>query len=150
MVRLPRNDLKQPLDKLLAALPPDARFGNQKPDLLHRIAPGDSLSTIARRYGTSVSKLMALNGLRNNKIRAGKTLVLPGNVMPEPGVASRASFVAQPGADGAEYVIQRGDSLWSIARRFKVSQKQLVAWNDGISTKGYIKPGQKLKVAGSS
>ena len=149
MIRLPRDDLKQPLDKLLAALPADARFGNQKPDLVHRIVPGDSLSTIARRYGTTVSKLMALNGMRNNNIRAGKTLLLPCNVMPEPKVASRASFVAQPAAGRAEYVIQRGDSLWSIARRFKVSQQQLVAWN-GISSKGYIQPGQKLKVGGSS
>jgi len=148
-VRLPREELKQPLGNLLAALPPDARFGNQKPDLVHRIVPGDSLSTIARRYGTTVSKLMALNGMRNNNIRAGKTLLLPGNVMPEPKVASRASFVAQPAAGRAEYVIQRGDSLWSIARRFKVSQQQLVAWN-GISSKGYIQPGQKLKVGGSS
>ena len=149
MVRIPRSQLKQPLDQLMAALPRDARFGNQKPDLMHRIVPGDSLSTIASRYGTSVSKLMALNGLRNNNIRAGKTLILPGNVMPEPKGGSPASYVAQAGAGGAEYVIQRGDSLWSIARRFKVSQQQLVAWN-GISAKSYIKPGQKLKVAGSS
>ncbi len=147
MIRLPRDGLKQPLDELLAALPANARFGNQKPDLLHRIAPGDSLSTIARRYGTSVSKLMALNGMRNANIRAGKTLILPGNVMPEPKIASRGGFVSQP-ARSTEYVIQRGDSLWSIARRFNVSQQQLVAWN-GISTKAYIKPGQKLKVAAS-
>ena len=67
-IRLPRNDIKQPLDQLIAALPSNARFSNQKPDVLHKIVPGDSLSTIARRYGTTVSKLMALNGLRTNHI----------------------------------------------------------------------------------
>ena len=45
-----------------------------------------------------------------------------------------------------EYTIRSGDSLWSIARRFKVSQKQLLAWND-ISSKHVLRPGQKLKIA---
>ena len=130
---------------LAASLPRDARFGNQKPDVLHRIAPGDSLSTIAARYGTTVSKLMALNGMRNHRIRAGKTLILPGNVMPEPGLAGRSGAESPAGKGHVEYVIRRGDSLWSIARRFNVSQQQLVAWND-ISPKGYIQPGQKLRV----
>ena len=151
-IRLPRAELDKPLDNLLAAVPRDYRFGYQKPDLEHRIAPGDSLSTIARRYGTSVSKLMALNGLRNANIRAGRTLLLPGNAVAEPALAARGSSGARPvpGAKSTfgEYVIQRGDSLWSIARRFKVSQRELVAWN-GISPKGYIKPGQTLKIASS-
>lgn len=147
-VRVPRANLNQSLTDLLAALPPESRFSFQKPDLVHKIAQGDSLSTIARRYGTSVSKLMALNGLRNHNIRAGRTLILPGNVVPEPAVASRASNPPKARAGSSEYVIQRGDSLWSIARRFKVSQQQLVAWN-GISAKAHIQPGQKLKVAGS-
>ena len=145
LVRVPRAQLNQPLDQLLASLPRDARFGNQKPDVLHRIAPGDSLSTIAARYGTTVSKLMALNGMRNHRIRAGKTLILPGNVMPEPGRAGRSGAAAPVDKGHVEYVIRRGDSLWSIARRFNVSQQQLVAWND-ISPKGYIQPGQKLRV----
>lgn len=148
LVRVPRAQLNQPLDKLLASLPRNARFGNQKPDVLHRIARGDSLSTIAARYGTTVSKLMTLNGMRNHNIRTGKTLILPGNVIPEGGVASVTSEASAAGTDHVVYVIRRGDSLWSIARRFNVSQQQLLAWND-ISPKGYIKPGQKLKVANS-
>ncbi len=148
VVRVPRSQLKQPLGKLLASLPVDVRYSNQKPDVLHKIAPGDSLSTIAARYGTTVSKLMALNGMRKHSIRAGKTLILPGNVVPEPGVPARVSTASTAGKGHVEYVIRRGDSLWSIARRFNVSQQQLVAWN-GISTKAYIQPGQKLKVPSS-
>ena len=143
-IRVPTGHLNQPLHALLASVPGSARFAYQQPDLEHRIESGDSLSTIARRYDTSVSKLMALNGMRNTRIRAGKTLILPGTVMSvqSDGPASTAS--SQPGV----YVIQRGDSLWSIARRFNVSEQQLVAWN-GISRKGYIQPGQKLKVTSS-
>lgn len=40
----------------------------------HRIRSGETLSTIARRYGTTVSKLKRLNGLRNDRISAGKSL----------------------------------------------------------------------------
>lgn len=143
-IRVPVGTLKQPLAALLAAVPTNYRYGFQQPDLEHRIVPGDSLSTIARRYGTSVSKLMALNGMRNTNIRAGKTLILPGAAPALPSVAASTVRASQTGV----YVIQRGDSLWSIARRFKVSQQQLVAWN-GISSKGYIQPGQKLKVTSS-
>lgn len=149
MVRVPREDLSKSLNELLAALPADSRFSFQKPDLVHKIVRGDSLSTIARRYGTSVSKLMALNGLRNHNIRAGRTLILPGNVIAEPQFAGLAGTPVRATVRPDEYVIQRGDSLWSIARRFKVTQQQLLAWN-GISAKAYIQPGQKLKVAGSS
>jgi membrane-bound lytic murein transglycosylase D len=142
MIRVPADQLNQPLAALLAAVPDSVRYGFQQPDLEHRIVPGDSLSTIARRYGTSVSKLMALNGMRNTRIRAGKTLILPGTVPSGRSVAATTQRASQPGV----YVIKRGDSLWSIARRFKVSQQQLVAWN-GISPKRYLQPGQKLKVS---
>lgn len=145
-VRIPQSRLAQPLDNIVASIPGGQRFSQQKPDVLHRIVPGDSLSTIARRYGTSVSALMALNGLRNHNIRAGRTLILPGNSQ----ARQLPAAVASAGPGGAdEYIIRRGDSLWSIARRFNVSQQQLIAWN-GISAKGYIQPGQRLKVAGSS
>jgi LysM repeat protein len=59
-------------------------------------------------------------------------------------MASRTVALAASGAT-AEYVIKKGDSLWSIARRFRVSQRDLVAWND-ISPKSYIRPGQTLRV----
>ena len=146
-LRIPQARVGQPLEQLVATLPGTARFSHQKPDLTHRIRPGDSLSVIARRYGTTVAKLMALNGMRNHNIRAGRTLILPGNVMSEPAMASRSVSVASA-APAGEYVIRKGDSLWSIARRFQVSQRDLVAWN-GISPNSYIKPGQKLKIASS-
>ncbi len=141
-LRIPRARLGEPLENAVAAIPAGSRFDHQKPDLTHRIAQGESLWVIARRYDTTVAKLMALNGLRGNNIRAGRTLILPGTVRPEPALAvSRA-----PAPEAVRiYIIRKGDSLWSIARRFNVSQQQLVAWN-GISEKHYLQPGQKLKV----
>lgn len=150
-IRVPSAQLDRPLANTVASLSGSARLSQQKPDQTHRIAQGDSLSTIARRYGVSVSSLMAVNGLHNHSIRAGKTLILPGNVGREPLSAAQVATTrarlsaGQSSAQSQEYVIRNGDSLWSIARRFKVSTQQLVAWND-ISTKKPIQPGQRLKI----
>lgn len=43
----------------------------------HTIRPGDTLGGIARKYGTTVAKLKAANGLKSDLIRAGKTLRIP-------------------------------------------------------------------------
>ncbi|CAA0126240.1 Membrane-bound lytic murein transglycosylase D [Halioglobus japonicus] len=147
-IRVPAVNLRQTLDSTVASLSRDERLNQQKPDRMHRIAQGDSLSSIARRYGVSVSSLMTANGLRNHSIQAGKTLKLPGNLGREPlsssHIASTRARLA--GEQPSEYVIRTGDSLWSIARRFKVSTQQLLSWND-ISDKKPIQPGQTLKIA---
>jgi membrane-bound lytic murein transglycosylase D len=147
-VRVPESQLKRPLESTIAALSGDARLSQQKPDRQHRVVAGDSLSTIARRYGTSVSQLKALNGLHSNSIRVGKSLILPGNGQRESLTAEQVASTRARLAAGKsrEYVIQSGDSLWTIARRFKVSPQQLQAWND-ISSKATLKPGQKLKIS---
>jgi membrane-bound lytic murein transglycosylase D len=147
-VRVPESQLKRPLESTVAALSSDDQSSQQKPDRLHRVAAGDSLSSIARRYGTSVSQLMALNGLHNQSIPVGKSLVLPGSMQREPLSAEHVASTRAGLSSGKtqEYVIRSGDSLWSIARRFKVSPQQLQAWND-ISSEDPLKPGQKLKIS---
>ena len=44
-----------------------------------------------------------------------------------------------------DYVVRRGDSLSSIARRFRVSVDKLVEWNTGAGDK-YLQPGQRLRM----
>ncbi len=141
-LRLPRTRLQRPLSDSLAAIPGNQQYSAQMPDKTHRIRSGDSLWLIAKRYDTSVARLKALNGLQGNNIRVGRTLILPGSLAFEPPLAT-ASVDA---AAAPLYTIRKGDSLWSIARRFDVSQQQLVAWN-GISEKHYLQPGQTLRVA---
>lgn len=147
-IRVPSAKLAKPLGSTVASLSGGARLNQQKPDRMHRIAKGESLSSIARLYGISVSNLMTVNGLRNHSIQAGKTLVLPGKLGREPLSAAQVAATRARLAAGQprEYVIRNGDSLWSIARRFNVSTQQLVAWND-IPTNKPIQPGQKLKIA---
>jgi membrane-bound lytic murein transglycosylase D len=146
-VRVPEAQLDGSLEEALVSLSIVSRFSQQKPDRIHRIVSGDSLSTIARRHKTSVSKLMALNGLRSHSIRAGKTLILPGSMQPQILTAEQvATTRARLAGEPIEYVIRSGDSLWSIARRFNVSTQQLLVWND-ISAKVYLQPGQTLKIS---
>jgi membrane-bound lytic murein transglycosylase D len=152
-VRVPAAQLKRPLETTVASLSGGARLNQQKPDRVHKVAQGDSLAGIARHYGVAVSDLMAINGLQNHSIRAGKVLILPGGAGQHETLSAshvadtRARLAAgKPKSQDQEYVIRSGDSLWSIARRFKVSTEQLQGWND-MSGKNALKPGQKLKIA---
>ena len=67
-----------PPGDLLALVPDSLKFSEQTPDVEHVVARGESLSVIARRYDTSVSRLVALNQLTNrHRIQIGQRLLLP-------------------------------------------------------------------------
>ncbi len=106
----------------------------------YRIASGDTLGGIARRFGVSVSNLLAWNGLTSTRIRAGRYLI----VQP----SGTASTVASSSAPGGTYRVRRGDTLSSIGARFGASVAQLRAWN-GIRG-STIRAGQVLKVPGAA
>lgn len=102
----------------------------------HRIRPGDTLSTIAQRYGTRVAVLREANDLRGTLIRAGQHLLVP---------VGESTSPPPRFADGKTvYTVARGDSLWRIARRFGIGIDDLKSWND--ITGNTIRPGQRLRV----
>ena len=100
----------------------------------YTIRKGDTLSTIARRTGSSVSQLKAANGLRGDLIRVGQVLQIPGN-MASPATASiqmAASTSGNPdghpqlaSSQGLTHQVRRGESLWHIARRYGTSVDHL-------------------------
>ena len=93
-LRYPIDNMNQPLSEVLGALPADAIFSKQLPDMYHRVARGDTLSQIAETYDTRVSTLVALNNLgSSHRIRSGQQLRLPA-AGPAPVVV--ASTVIQP------------------------------------------------------
>ena len=96
----------------------------------YRIARGDTLGGIARRFRVTVSQLRQWNGLPNTRIRAGRYLIV--NPDGKSTTASRTSGGSKAGGAG-KYKIRRGDSLSIIARRFGTSVTQLKAWN-GLSS----------------
>ncbi len=99
----------------------------------HRVAPDDTLASVARSFRVSVSELAAANQMGENGSLSGvETLVVP--VIP----------VTTP-SRGLLYTTRRGDTLVSIADRFGVSLSQLRRWNDLSGTR--VAPGRRLHVA---
>ncbi len=115
------------LERLQQRLLPTKRFQ-------HQVRPGENLWVIARRYDVTVDKLQQWNGLGNNAlIRPGDRILVN---------------VSQPGSGATrQYTVQRGDSLWTIARRHGVSVNDLMRWN-GLSKGATLQPGQKLDIRG--
>jgi len=134
-----------------AELDANERFVAQRPELTHRVSSGESLSLIARRYGTSVRTLMQLNDLRSaNSIRRGQTLKLPGATAVQAAAAATVAAAAAPEQKpppGSIYVVRRGDALSDIARRVGMSETELMALNR-IRDRNFIYEGQRLRTAG--
>jgi LysM repeat protein len=105
---------------------------------VHVVQSGDILADIAITYDVSLSSLMLANGLTNpNYIWPGQELTIP--------QASTAS--ASP--LGAVYVVQYGDTLSNIARRYGLSAS-LLAQANGLASIDYIETGQQLVIPGGS
>jgi membrane-bound lytic murein transglycosylase D len=116
----------------------------------YTIRRGDSLSTIARRYGTEAAVLREINGLRNNTIIAGKALMIPVASAPASHYSlSAEQRLAHKQSSGSgrrrEHVVQPGDSFWLIANRYGVSARKVAEWN-GLATRDRIHPGQTLVI----
>ena len=102
----------------------------------HRIRPGESLSVIARRYRVSVGDLQRWNNISNpHSIRAGQNLAIF-----QQQVASAASSANQ-----TRYTVQRGDTLWGIAKRYRIKMNDLMRWNN-LNESSVLQPGQRLNV----
>ena len=99
---------------------------------------GDTLITIAARYGTTLNALMTANGIRNpDFIYIGQRLVIPGNAAPAPAPAPTTNT----------YVVQSGDTLFSIAMRNGTTVEALMQANRLYNYWIYV--GQTLKIPGA-
>jgi len=118
--------------------------------VVHRVRRGDTLWDIARAYGVPVRRLARWNGLAlRDPLRPGDTLVVwlrDGRARAHAArPVSAAAVLPEETRRTIHYVVRRGDSLSRIARRFRVSVRDLVRWN-GLRLSDYLRPGQRLKV----
>jgi LysM repeat protein len=107
----------------------------------YTVQRGDTLASIARRFGTTVTAIAGANGIANvNRVVAGSTLTIPG-------VPGTAPTGASAGAGGATttYTVQRGDNLASIARKVG-STVQALALANGLANPNRIIIGSVLTV----
>ncbi len=115
----------------------------------HTIRRGETVSTIAARYGVSQYAIMEANNLkRNARIIAGKELIVPVPLDHEYGRSPQP-----PNHDysthNSIYVVRAGDTMWDIARAFGTSVDALRGMNY-IERGSRIYVGQKLKIPGSN
>jgi LysM repeat protein len=101
--------------------------------VIHVVRPGDNLTRIAARYGTTAQAIVRANGLRNpNLIWVGQRLVIPGGR--QDGWTGRC---------GCVHVVRRGETLSQIAWRYGTSVWAITQAN-GLRNPNYIWAGQRL------
>jgi membrane-bound lytic murein transglycosylase D len=118
------------------------REGNR---IAYRVRPGDSLWSIAQRYSVGTSELASWNAMApGDVLSVGREMV----VWTDDPLAETIAAVPAPQLGPAQvrrvnYTVRRGDSLYSIAGRFRVSVDELLDWN-ALTTDRYLQPGQSL------
>jgi membrane-bound lytic murein transglycosylase D len=120
------------LDKIPEWYPPVPAY------IAHRVKKGETLSTIARKYRTSVGAIMARNNLRSSSyIKTGWELKIPTRVryayaaqtpaIPHPPSKKKNEPPEKP--TFSKYAVRKGDSLWKIANRFNTTTKAIQSLN---------------------
>ena len=112
----------------------------------YRVKNGDYLGKIAYKYGVRVSDIKRWNGLKNTNLKIGQRLsIYPKRLrVPKPSKTSAINKTTKE--TPTIYIVKKGDSLWTIAKKFKkVSVNQIKEWNNIWSDKN-IQPGKKLKI----
>ncbi len=102
----------------------------------HRVADGDTLFNISKRYNLSVADLIIANNIKGNNIKKGQILRV---------TAAPAKVRSNP-VQNVSYTVRKGDTLNTIASRFNVDINDIRRWNRNTRT---VSPGQRLKLIGS-
>ena len=144
-----------PKDEFLLRVPPEQHAGvrdclREMPEytppepefVVHRVRRGQTLSTIAAKYGVSISTIARANDIRNvNRIYPGRRIKIPLR-------ASAASARRRSSGEPVFHVVRRGDTLWDIAKMYRTSVNTIKRENALRSSR--INPGQKLRVSPGS
>lgn len=129
-------------------------------ETIHTVQPGETLFSIARRYGSTVNAIASANGIVNRDLLlTGQQLRIPTAQTGSPSATPAASPTAgttrtpsptpQPGAT-TTYAVAPGDTLYRIAVRFRTTIRELIALNPQITNPNIIYLGQRLNVPDTS
>jgi LysM repeat protein len=122
---------------LVGVLPASA--APHKSGVIHVVRRGETLYSIARRYGVSVWSIASVNGIANpNRIYAGQRLSIP----------TGQSTTGATSTTGTVHVVQRGETMLQIALRYGVDAWAIARANN-VANMNYIYVGQRLVIPGT-
>jgi membrane-bound lytic murein transglycosylase D len=114
----------------------------------HTVRSGESLSVIARKYGTTVSKLMDWNNLRSTNLKVGQKLSIYGKNTPTASTKQNEAPQSEVkvSSEGAVYhTIKSGDNFWELSKKYGTTVDAIERLNSGLDPKD-LKMGQKVRV----
>ncbi|MBN2515020.1 MAG: LysM peptidoglycan-binding domain-containing protein [Deltaproteobacteria bacterium] len=150
-------DLKIPCDKaeqfaLVVDQIPKSKIPGSARYVRHKVQQGEALSTIARKYRSSVRSIARANHLTSkHRIRAGKWLKIPlrGYSYVDESISEPPHTIAKDSTGNImNYRVKQGDSLWLLARRFDTRISEIKRLN-GLRTNG-LGVGQIIRVRSGS
>jgi membrane-bound lytic murein transglycosylase D len=141
----PLSAYSQSADARLAKTQNRERAGDK---IEHIVRSGESFWTISRRYNVTHRQVAAWNGMApGDTLSVGKKLVIWGDASAATAVADNSPATSPMQAANTtrklRYTVRNGDSLYLIARKFRVGIDQIASWN-GIDRNKILRPGQKL------
>jgi LysM repeat protein len=142
-----------------ASTPAAVRPAGTTATVIHIVRSGETMSGIAKRYGVSLTKLLAANRLSNaGLIFVGQRITVPGAKAPAAPTPStpkpttptpaQPTGPSNPSSGGSVYVVKAGDSMSVIAQRHGVSLTKLLAANK-LPDASRIYVGQKIVIPGT-
>jgi len=136
----PLSAYSKSADARLARTQNRTRSGNK---VEHIVRSGESFWTISQRYAVTTRQLSAWNGMApRDTLSIGKKLVVWTNAAIDTPHTSPTQALGNT-TRKLNYTVRNGDSLYLIARRFRVGIDQIARWN-GIDKNKLLQPGQKL------
>ena len=139
--RFTQNILLEECTECPSTEPPEPEEGQENgQESYYIVKSGDTLSSIANIYNTTVQQIVEINGISNpNLIFPGQRLRIP-----------VGSYNTEPNEMGhIVYTVRRGDNLWNISRKYGTTVQEIVQLNN-ISNPNLIFPGQRLKIPKAS
>ncbi|QAZ66287.1 LysM peptidoglycan-binding domain-containing protein [Solidesulfovibrio carbinolicus] len=131
-----------------ACAPKPVAAASSKP-IKHRVSKGDSVDSVARKYGVSTKDLLAANKMkRAGRLTLGSWIVVPGAPAPASPGGKPAPALAEA-APSATHTVAKGETFGSIAAKYGVSAQELMAANNMRSAKELL-VGKRLTVPGKA
>ena len=114
----------------------------------YKVKKGDNLGSIARKHNVSVAEIKEWNELEDNNVRLGSTIIVSKSeiVVNDTKFSNKENSASNQKDEVKLYYVKKGDSLFSIAKKYNVTASDIKKWN-GIKNES-LKPGMKLKISG--